>query len=385
LRGSVRKVKIKTGQRWEAVVDVPSTDGRRQQRRRFRTKTEADPWLAEVNHSINTGAYIEPAAQSLGAYLTQWLQGYGEANLRQSTLEGYTGLITNHVIPILGNIPLGSLTPMHLQQLYEAKLRTGRLGSDNGGLAPSTVRQIHAILHRALKLAMNLQLIRQNPADAVIPPKPQKPDMRYLSPDEARALLTAADDDRTYYPLYHMAILTGLRRGELLALRWSDIDLERRSLTVTRAIAQTYSGELVSQPPKTAKGKRTIALSHAAVSVLRNHKRKQAQLAEKLGDAWQGKDLVMSDASGGIINPSNIHRHFKRLLRKAGVKPIRFHDLRHTHATLMLKQGEHPKVVSERLGHNSIQITLDTYTHVLPNLQKEAADKLDATLFGPEF
>lgn len=387
MRGSLTKTRVGAGVRWEAVVDLPpGPDGqRRQRRRRFETKREADAWLAEINHQLNTGSYVDPATVTLREYLADWLSDHG-TNLRETTLSTYRGLIRNHIDPALGDIPVSKLTPMHLQSFYREKLESGRRDGKDGGLASSTVRQMHAILYRALKTAIQLKMLSSNPADAVEAPRPaaRQREMNFLTAEQVRQLFQCADEGSTYYPVYHLAVFTGLRRGELLALRWEDVDLDGRTASIRRALTETYDGKLIVQPPKTRTGNRTIALSKEATRLLRRQRIQQTERRLQLGPAWEDADLIITTEDGRAVNPANLHRHFKKTLKQAGLPRIRFHDLRHTHATLMLQQGEHPKVVSERLGHNNIQITLDTYSHALPNLQAEAVDRLDRTIFAGE-
>ena len=275
---------------------------------------------------------------------------------------------------------------MHLQSFYRSKLQSGRKDGKEGGLAPASVKQMHAILHRALKTAVQLKVITNNPANAAEAPEPsaRKNEMRFLTIEQVRQLLKHAGETSTYYPIYQLAIFTGLRRGELLALRWSDVNLDNRTASIRQTLTETYDGDLIKQPPKTRSGIRTVALSHEVIKLLRSHRVQQTERRLKLGAARADENLIVTTNVGGYVNPSNLHRHFKKLLKRAQLPQVRFHDLRHTHATLMLQQGEHPKVVSERLGHNNIQITLDTYSHALPNIQKEAADRLDETILGSQ-
>lgn len=222
-------------------------------------------------------------------------------------------------------------------------------------------------------------MIPRNPADAVDPPRPQHTEMRALGADQAKSLLDDLAGTRVALPAL-LAISTGLRRGELLALRWSDVDLDRGTLTVRRSLEQTREG-LRFKEPKTAKSRRTIALAPTTVQSLRAHRLIQAKQRLQLGTAAEETDLVCPDALGAAWKPDSFTSEFRAASRRAGHQ-IRFHDLRHTHATMLLQQGVHPKIVSERLGHSSIGITLDTYSHVLPNMQETAAEAIERAMTG---
>jgi integrase len=231
-------------------------------------------------------------------------------------------------------------------------------------------------LHTALENAVKWGLLSRNPADAVSSPHYQNPEWHTLSEDDINTLLEAAQKT-PYYALFHLAIYTGMRRSELLALRWSDIDLLLCQLYVTRTLHQLSNGEILYRAPKTAKGRRMIALSPSAVLVLRKHREKQALQRAMLGIPLTDDDLVFSQLDGKPLRPDSITHAWIKLVRRTGLEGIRLHDARHSHASLMLKAGIHPKIVQERLGHASIQITLDTYSHVAPGLQEAAANRFD--------
>jgi integrase len=335
-----------------------------------------------IDH-INKGEYIEPSRDTVADFMEKWLKDSVALQVRRTTLESYTYLTRKHIIPEIGHLPLAKLQPLHIQQLYGKKLNTGRLDGGNGGMSPTSVRRIHSVLHKALATAVKWQLLPRNPADAVDKPRPARKPMQYLKASQVMNFLqTLADNNDTYGPLYLTAIMTGLRRGELLALRWDDLNLDNAMFHIRRSAAKLHDGTIIYQEPKTKEGERSIALPSNVVEALVRHRDRQAEHKAKLKGAYNDEGLIFADEVGGVIDPSNLQRHYKKMLTQSGLPSIRFHDLRHTHATLMLEQGVHPKIVQERLGHNSIQITLDTYSHALPNLQAEAADKLEKALFG---
>lgn len=374
----------KRGKFWCFVVDLPrGVDGKRRQKRQsgYNTKKEAEAALAAMIDRINRGDYIEPTTETVKDYLERWLRDSVQNKARQTTVGNYRFLLEKHVIPVIGGIVLSKLQPMHIQSLYRLKLESGRIDR-SGGLSPTTVRRIHAVLHKAFATAVKWQLLPRNPADAVEVPKPARTQMKYYNKSQVEKLLATVEDDAFYHTLYLTAIMTGLRRGELLALRWQDINLESASASICRSLVQLSDGSLAFQFPKTEHGERNIALPQVVVIAFMQHREYQNKRKSDMGDSYQDQNLVFADELGNPIVPSTLLRHFKKSLANAKLPHIRFHDLRHTHATLMLAQGVHPKVVSERLGHGSIQITLDIYSHALPNLQAEAAKKLEQALFG---
>lgn len=373
------------GKGWEINVGLrdPST-GRR--RRRFFTvqgsRRKAEQELARALHERDTGTDLSPGRLTVGDYLRRWLRDYAVHNVAPSTLARYTSIIERHLIPALGSLRLRDLRPPHLQAAYGGFLAAGgRRDSREGGLSPRSVLHHHRLLKEALAQAVRWQLLAYNPADAVTPPRAARPEMRVLSPEEVSWLLEAAAGTPLYTLLY-LALHTGLRQGELLGLRWQDVDLDRGSLHVQRT-AQRLPGQGVTyRAPKSHRSSRPVSLSAEVVELLREHRRAQVQHRLRVGPAYKGMGLVFASPLGGPMDPGNLRRHFARLVESAALAPMRFHDLRHTAATLMLRAGVHPKVVSERLGHATVSLTLDTYSHVLPDLQREAAEALDR-LLGP--
>jgi integrase len=246
-----------------------------------------------------------------------------------------------------------------------------------GGLSARTVVRYHQILHAALRQAVRWQLLLRNPADAVEPPRPARRELRTTTPEQARAVMAAADATQIG-AFVRLALLTGMRRGELLGLRWQDV--EGGSVHVQQTAQRIPGQGIVFRQPKTRLSRRAVALSTDAVGVLRTHRARQAEEKLLAGPAYRDQGLVFATGLGTPIEPGNLRRTWLRVTAAAGVPGLRIHDLRHAHATLMLGQGVHPKVVSERLGHASVNITLDTYSHVLPGLQAAAAEALDAVL-----
>jgi integrase len=339
-----------------------------QRRRKYvygRTKQEVLEKLNRLRARSLEGSLGDPGRLTLGQFLTRWLEDVAEQNLRRSTSDLYSRAARNHILPRLGGIRLASLTPAHIQNLMAEMNRCG------AGIRWVTFR----LLHRSLGQAVKWGLIPRNPADAVERPRPPVREMRTLTPEQARAFLREAQDDR-YYALYCVLIGCGLRLGEALGLTWPDVDLEKGKLTVRQQLAEV-GGRLFLQEPKTASARRTVDMPGFVIQALQDHQRRQ----EEEGNLMNEWLLVFTDMNGGPVRRENLRRRsFEPLLRRAGIPRIRLHDLRHTYATLNLAAGTHPKVVQQALGHANINITLQTYSHVLPTLGREAADRLDAIL-----
>lgn len=355
--------------RWVASVTLPQ--GRRKY---FYGKTRQDVAirLTAALKARDDGLPIPGERQTVAQYLNGWLET-AKTTVRPTTWHRYESYLRVHVLPDIGRIPLTRLTPDRLQRLWSEKLRAG--------LSPASVRQLRAFVRKALNDAARWDIVPRNVAALTSPPKVARKEIRTLSPDEVRHLLAAADGDNLG-ALYTLAVTTGIRQGELLGLRWRDVDLEHLTLQVRQALHRT-KGEYIFSDPKSAKSRRMVALTATAIAALRRHKANQAAERLKIGTAWRDIDLVFTNEEGGPIDAGNLrNRSFRPLLQRAGLPRIRFHDLRHTAATLMLGRGVHPKVVSEMLGHSQIAITLDLYSHVTPTMQREAAQAMEDALSG---
>jgi len=354
----------------------PHTGKRKQQWVSIKgTKKDAEKRLSELFHQLDNGTFIKPGKTTLGEFLERWLRDYAWPNLAPRTAEGYETIVRQHLISKLGSFPLTQLRPEHLQKYYSKMLSSGRCDS-SGGLSAQTVRHHHTALHKALQTAVEWGLLSRNVADAVRPPRAQRPEMRTWDEDDINRFLEAAKDT-PYHALFYLALFTGMRRSELLGLKWNDVDLILGEVSVTRSLHHLRDGSIVFRSPKTAKGRRTVALPPSATLLLKEHHEKQKLERAMLGIPLTDDDLVFSHLDGKPIRPNTVTRAWTMLAARAGVKVIRLHDARHTHASIMLKQGIHPKVVQERLGHSTIAITLDTYSHVAPGLQEAAAKRFD--------
>jgi integrase len=336
-----------------------------------KSQRECREWLKEIQDQIDEGLTIDGARATLGEYLLQWLET-SKPSVRPKTWRQYSQIIRQHIVPDLGNIKLRDLRPDHIQAFYTAKL--------GAGTGARSVRLIHAVLHRALAQALKWSLITRNPASVVDKPKLKRIEMNIWNAQQVRTFLEVIDEDRLE-ALFYLAVTTGLREGELLGLLWTDLDWETARLQVQRQLQRIPRQGLVLVEPKSDAGRRPVSLGPIALDKLRKHRERQQQEQLFAGERWQEHNLIFTSTIGTPMDPRNLVRIFKALLQQAGLPDIRFHDLRHTAATLMLQQGVHPKVVQERLGHSSITLTLDTYSHVLPTLQEDAAAKLEGLLF----
>ena len=331
-------------------------------------KRAAERHLAELLHQFEGGTLAESGRTTVGVFLGRWLEEYARHNLSPRGFERYASVVWRHLVPGLGGIELARLRPEQLQRHYAAKLAAG--------LSAGSVRYQHAVLHVALATALRWGLIARNPADAIDLPRVRRSEMQTWDEDEVACFLDAAQDS-PYYALFYLALFTGMRRSELLALRWSDLDLSLGQASVERGLHQFGDGSYAFTEVKSAKSRRTIALPPSAALMLRGHRERQEAVRAALGASLRDSDLVFATLEGKPLRPNTVTRAWTMLAARAGVKCIRLHDARHTHASLMLKQGVHPKIVQERLGHGSIQITLDTYSHVAPGLQEAAAARFD--------
>lgn len=339
-------------------------------------KKKAQEALNSMLHAGDLGTLTEPTKTTLGEYLDEWLETAATPRVRSRTLDGYKYLVEKYIKPELGSLRLHKVSPLDIQKLYTSLLAKG--------LSPKTVRHVHGVLRGSLNQAVKWRLLVLNPALAVDLPRQRKKEMKAFSAEEAGKFLKHAAEDR-WGVLFWVAVTTGMRPGEYLGLKWQDIDLDKGVVAVRRTIvAHPKGGGWDFAEPKTAQSARSIPLPPSVTKALAEHKKEQAAERLKAGPKYAGHDLVFATEKGEPINqPNLVNRHFKPILENAGLSlDYRLYDLRHSCATLLLAQGEHPKVVSERLGHASVTLTLDTYSHVLPTMQQQAAERLEGVLFG---
>jgi len=350
-------------ERWVAQITLPN--GQRKSKS-SKVQKEVRDWLINQRNKHREGLYVTDEQIKLGDFLDRYMEDVAKHSLRPHTYQRNYDIVSNHIKPDLGNIKLNALRPDQVQTLYTKKL--------NEGLSKRTVQYIHAVLHKALNQALKWGLVTRYVSDLVEKPRPKKKTFRTWSANEVNQFLEVVSDHR-WYPIYALAIYTGMRQGEILGLYREDINLEKGVINVRHQVSTIRGQGLVITEPKSEKARQPITLSQRVVDILKSH----LELID------EGPGLIFTTSTGRPISPRNILRHFKLVIEKSGLPEIRFHDLRHTHATLLLAAGVHPKVVQERLGRSQISLTLDTYSHVIPSLQTEAADQFEAILGKAKF
>jgi len=360
--------------RWVGAITLP--DGHRKWCY-GKTQQEVARKIAAVRRDRDAGLPVSSERRTVGDYLESWLEMCGPG-LRPRTHETYRWYARKYIIPTLGKVQLSNLNGEHVQRLLAAR--------SAAGLSSTTVRKIYAVLHVALNEAVSLGLVARNAATGVRKPRTRRVEMKAWDPEQARLFLTAAAADRLS-ALYIVALSTGLREGELMALRWRDVTLPPADLDVSQGSLRVQhtlhwrDHRMWLEEVKTEAGRRQIHLSAHATTALREHRKRQREEHLRLGPTWRDNDLVFCNQFGGALRVSNFRRGFRELVAKSGVPYIRPYDMRHTAATLLLLAGVHPKVVSEMLGHSSITVTLTIYSHVLPMIQRDAASAMDR-IFG---
>jgi integrase len=377
LRGSVRR----RNSSWSVVLDIgidPATGKRQQTRKAFPTRKAAEAWLAASLKDAQQEAFQAPSSQTLGSFLAEWLETI-RPTIRPSTWASYEQKLRTHVVPRIGALPLRAVDPTRLNRLYSELIDGGKQNGD-GRLAPKTVRHVHTTLQRALRDAVRWGKLPRNPAEMADPPRGRSSAMQVWRPEQVASFLGQTKQNRLH-ACWFLAATTGMRRGELLGLRWSDVDLNNRRLAVTQAVIAVGYEVLVSEP-KTSKSRRSIALDPATVVLLGEHRDRQGHERLAAGELWQETGLVFTRQDGSVLHPHTLSYWFDKHSREAGLPSIRLHDVRHSYASAALSAGVHPKVVSERLGHSNIGITLDTYSHVLEGMQQDAADQVADLILG---
>jgi len=377
MRGHIRR----RGERsWAVVVDLapdPATGKRRQKWHSVKgTKRDAERELARLLNELNTGGYVEPTRMTIGQYMKDWL-AQTASTVRPLTHESYAAMARCHIEPALGAVRLNQLSPAVIERWCREQLAGGRADGRGQALSPRTVRYCLRILSMALKRAVRLGLVPRNAAEAVDPPRHSRREVPFLDVRVAERLIQAAGGTRLELPVL-LAVTTGMRRGEILGLRWADVDLARGSLEVRQAL---LPGRRFA-PPKTTSGRRPVALPQGVAEPLKKQRASCEEARRLLGPAYEDHDLVVCLGDGRPWEPTTLSSAFHELARRTGLGGLRFHDLRHLHATVLLRAGIHPKVVADRLGHSTVGVTLDTYSHVVPDLQRQAAQAIDTLLGG---
>jgi integrase len=368
------------GKSWSYVVEAapdPATGRRRQVwKGGFPTKREAQRALREALSRVDQGTFVSQQRTTVGDYLDQWLETI-RPNVRATTHAGYERNVAK-LKRGLGHVRLGDLRPIMIERLYAELAATG--GRGETPLSAKSVVNVHLCLGKALADAERLGMLAANPVRRVRPPRWQSPEMRVWSAEQTQAFLSTSEAHRLHAAFVLLAT-TGMRRGEVVGLRWDDVDLDASRLQVRQAVT-TAGNRIVIDGPKTRRSRRSVALDEDTVAALRSHRRRQAEERLVAGGLWQDAGMVFTNELGAMLQPDAVSRAFAALVRQSGLPRIRLHDLRHGWASLALEAGIHPKVVSERLGHSAVGITLDTYSHVVQGLDAEAATTVAKKLFS---
>jgi len=350
----------------------------------FAMRKECQAAMNKLLVAVDQHAYMAPTKATVKQYLTkEWLPAV-KATIRPSTYNSYVQHVECHIVPHIGAVKLQKLTGSQVNALYAKLAESGRKDGKKG-LSPMTIHHVRACLHKACKDAVRWGQLSRNPLDAADPPRKKgdgTKEMRTWTKEQLKAFLNAVRDDRLSPP-WHTIAMTGMRRGEAIGLRWSDVDLEAGRLSVRRALIPCGREVIVSEP-KTVKGRRVIALDPGTAEVLKGQAARQLEEQRDWDEAWVETGLVFTQENGAALDPESVSRYFRQAVKQSMLPQIRLHNLRHTHATLALQAGVHPKVVSERLGHATIAITLDTYSHAIPAMQEAAAALIAELVFTAE-
>ncbi|MEM8620171.1 MAG: site-specific integrase [Actinomycetota bacterium] len=382
LSGMARGSVFRKNGRWAFRVDAgvnPETGKRRQMLRQgFKTQREAEKALAATQQAVEQNSVVAKSTMKVDAFFDEWLASQN-GRLKESTLHSYE-ITAKRIRGGLGHVQLQALTPLQIERFYADLLEHGR--ADGTGLSPKTVRNTHTVLRKALSDAERLGLVQRNAAAAARGPAVERPEFTVWSSDELNQFFAQVESHRLYAAFVLLAT-TGMRRGEVLGVRWSDIDLDSGELAIVQTIT-SVDGRLTVTTPKTRGSRRVIYLDDTTVGVLRAHRKRQREEQLAAGPDWDNTNgLLFTDETGAAVRPEWFSKEFGRHVAEADVPRIRLHDVRHTYATLALKASVHPKIVSERLGHSTIAITLDLYSHVTPGVAREAAQTVAAKIFGP--
>lgn len=376
----------------QVSINDPATGKRKRKTVYGKTQKDVLEKLNKIKYELQMGMYTVENDITVNNWILTWLKEYKINSLKKGTYTNYSNYTQNHIIPYIGKIKLQDLRADHIQGLYNQLLKNGRRNLKEGkeiGLSPTTIKRVHIIINSALKQAMKNGLISKNVAEAVTVPKQIKHEITPLSRENITEFLEEARKDRLY-AAFLLECGTGLRRGELLGLKWGDIDFDNRTLQVKRSLVIQYdmtaakegrkATTLEFETPKTEKSKRIISIPLNIIKELKAHRTKQKAEKMQIGKYYNNEDLVFCKIDGLPIHPATLTSSFKRMLKRVGIQDARFHDLRHSVATLLLEMNEHPKVVQELLGHSTISTTLDIYSHVSLEKKEQAAEKLN-TIF----
>ena len=394
--GSISKLKDGT---WRGYLTVGYNPETKKSKRKYfygKTRKEVKEKMTEIAGNVQNGTYKEASKMKVAEWFKIWLEEYQKQSLRQTTYESYEMQIDKHILPYIVHLQLKQLETYHLQALYNEKQKDGaRLDGKKGPLSPRSIRYIHMICHASLEQAKKEGRLIINPADATKVPADKKKEIQYLDTEQVKKFLAGARESR-HFAAYYLVLNTGLRRGELLALRWKDVDLKEGSVTVNQSLVRTKNG-LIFQAPKTKLSNRTISISKQVINELKMHWRRQEGEKAEAEDSYENNGLVFCNELGQKLCPRAFTRHYEKIYEKINreadakgkkenwtkeqieaekITPVNFHALRHTFATLSLQEGTDPRTIQEALGHYKVSFTLDVYSGVTSRMKKEATDKI---------
>lgn len=372
--------------RWVGSLDLGWEDGKRKRRHFYAaTAGEVRDQLLKARSDQSRGLPVATERQTVAKFLDGWLEHTLKARAKPRSVESFASIVNKHIVPALGRIRLDKLTPQQVQALlekkrqpYKTKTRSGK-AIEKHGLSPQSVASIRTVLRSALGQALKWGMVARNVATLVDPPRIPRPQNHVIDADGARKLLDAARGER-FEAILVLALTLGMRRGEILGLRWCDINFDERSIRINQAL-QRVGGKLQVTEVKTERSRRVVAVPDSVVRALKARRARQAQDRLVAGSDWKDGELVFTNPTGGPLEPITLHRDFKRLLRTAEISTeTRFHDLRHTAASLLLAEGVHLRMIMELLGHSSISLTANTYAHVMPAAMRDVADRMESIL-----
>lgn len=375
MKGYVRK----RGTSWSFTVDTgkdPRTGKRKQKTQSgFKTKKEAQAALAEMVTHVEKGVYIEPSKRKFKDFTLDYIENIYYGKVKGSSYETAYGLITNQILPWFGEADISDIDQFLVHKFYKEKKEEG--------LSSSYIQKMHEIVRMLLRIAFKWELIKKDVASLIEPPRLEKKQMKVWNIDQVNEFLHNTTHSR-YHPVFFLAAYTGMRKGEIIALHWDDINFEEGTISINKTLYKLKTGFQLAEP-KTRNSVRSIYMDEDTMKVLKKHKVKQNLEKLKYGGVYQDNNLVFAQETGAFIHPSAVNALFLRFTRQMGMPQIRFHDLRHTHATILLGMGVNPKLVSERLGHSSVQITLDTYSHVMPDMKKDLSNDFSKAMKSGQF
>jgi integrase len=372
--------------RWVGSLNLGWENGKRKRRHFYAaTAAEVRDQLLKARSDQSQGLPVTTERQTVAKFLEGWLEHTLKNRAKPRSVESFTAIVNRHIVPEIGRIRLDKLTPQQVQALlekkrepYKTKNKAGKIIEKNG-LAPQSIAGIRTVLRSALGQALKWGMVARNVATLIDPPRIPRPQTHAIDVDGARKLLEVARGER-FEAILVLALTLGLRRGEILGLRWSDVDFEKRTLRVNQAV-QRIGGKLQVTEVKTERSRRVLAIPESAVRVLKTRRAQQAQERLLAGSQWKDSDLAFTNVRGGPLEPITLHRDYKRMLKAAKLPTkVRFHDLRRTAASLLLAEGVHLRVIMELLGHSSISLTANTYAHVMPAAMRDVADRMESIL-----